>query len=69
MDGKIEDLGLNFLRSEGTIARSPVKRCDVIGAASPIGQLTRHLQKLNKIFTSEGCGPWIVDGDKINEVH
>ena len=50
MEGKIKDLGLNFLRSEGTKVRSPGKRCEVIGSASPIG-------------------PWIVDGDKINEVH
>ena len=54
MEGKIKDLGLNFLRSEGMKVRSPVKRCEVIGAASPIGQLMCSLWKLDKIFTSEG---------------
>ena len=69
LEGKIEDLGLNFLRSEGTKVRSPVKRCEVIGGASPSGQLTCRLWKIDKVFTSQSCRPWIVDGDKINEVH
>ncbi len=69
LEGIVEDLSLNVLRSESIKIRVPMECCEIIGVYGPICHLRRRLRQLNEIFDSEGCRPWVVNGDKIDQVH